>query len=249
MKKLIIIIVGLPVLFYTLLGLYFFVIPFVFHSSIIPSATLHYKLTLVVDNNGKQVTGSSIVEVSRQDTAKYFGSFGGYGYDFKGEATVVDLLEKGVLFALLKDNNSGVGLPPYFIIHAFPSYFSGLGSSNVVNEMRELNNVRPRAKTDLAFDKIPMLVRFRDINDPKTVELVDPNDLEKTFGKGVKLVSATIEMTDEGVTSGKTKQYLSWFNKWKNRGGNIMEKEYFEPNLPPLPPETFLIPMNFMQGE
>lgn len=43
---------------------------------------------------------------------------------------------------------------------------------------------------DLTFDKLPILVRFHDIKDSKTVEFVDPNDLEKTFGNGVKLVSS-----------------------------------------------------------
>lgn len=190
-----------------------------------PSVTLRYKLTLTVDDNGKQYTGSSIVEVYRQDTTKVFGSMGGYGYDFKGEATVVDLGEKGVLFALLKDSNSGKGLPPYLLLSAFNM---ALGSSNVVDLMRKLDKVRPRPKVPLEFSKLPMLVRFRDINDPKTVELVDPNDLEKTFGKGVKLVSATVEMTDEGVTIGVEK-WLPWLKKYYNnrldgdRYGSISE--------------------------
>jgi hypothetical protein len=248
MKTLIIIVVGLPVLFYALLGLYFFVIPVVFHSAVIPSVTFHYKLTLVVDDNGKQSTGSSVVEVNREDTSKYFGnSLGGFGGKFKGEAVAVDLGEKGVLFALLKGDGS-VDYPLFIFMKAFPSYFAESNNSasvSVIDDMRKLNNARPRPKAELPVDKIPMLVRFRDIADPKTVELVDPNDLEKTFGKGVKLVSATLEMTDDWwVTTGIMKKYLSWFDKWQEHGGTISGKAFFDS---PPPPETILIPMNFIQ--
>ena len=214
-----------------------------YHSAA-PSATIRYKLTLTVDDNGKQYTGSSVVEVSRQDTTKIFSGIGGYGGSYKGEAVAVDMGEKGVLFALLKGDptrpeSSGFSEPLFIALRAFTK------SGNVIDDMRHLNQNKP--KTNLDFNLLPMLVRFRDINDPKTVELVDPNDLEKTFGADVKLVSATLEITDEGVTRGWVRKYLSWFDKWQKHGGNIMGKEYFEPNLPPLPPETFLIPMNFIQ--
>ena len=44
-----------------------------------------------------------------------------------------------------------------------------------------------------------MLVRFRDLNDPKTVEQVDPLDLTKTFGPSVRLVGATLEIASAGI--------------------------------------------------
>ncbi len=179
-----------------------------YHSAA-PSATIRYKLTLTVDDNGKQYTGSSVVEVYRQDTTKVFGSMGGYGYSFRGEAVAVILGEKGILFSLLKDNYSGTGLPPYLLLNAFNMK---LGASDVIDLMRNLDKERPRPKVQLEFHKLPMLVHYRDINDPKTVELVDPNDLEKTFGKGVKLVSATLEITDGPMTS-EIRKYMPSFDK------------------------------------
>ncbi len=180
-----------------------------------PSATLHYRLTLVVDDNGKQYTGSSVVEVYRQDTTKVFGSsFGGYGYAIKGEAVAVDLGEKGVLFALLKGDqtrnpeNGGYSEPQAIALRAFSK------AGYVIDDMRHLNQYKP--KTNLDFSLLPMLVRFRDINDPKTVERVDPNDLEKSFGSGVRLVSATIEITNSWVTSGVEKQ-LAWLNELEKK--------------------------------
>jgi hypothetical protein len=57
-----------------------------------------------------------------------------------------------------------------------------------------------------------MLVRFRDVNDPKTVEQVHPHNLAERFGTSVKLIGATLEIvpagsqlycdTDEPITTG-----------------------------------------------
>ena len=196
----------------------------------IPSVNIHYKLTLTVDDNGKQYTSSSVVEVFRQDTTKVFGgSFGGYGGEYKGEAVAVDLGEKGVLFCLLKgvEGSAGVDYPLYIVMHAFPEHFEefrNVTGVSVVDAMRKLDSIRPRPKTNMPFEKLPMLVRFRDINDPETVELVDPNDLEKSFGNGVKLVSATMEITDEPVTKGVEK-WLPWLWEYRNKlfdGNTIM---------------------------
>lgn len=213
----------------------------------IPSATVRYKLTLTVDDNGKQYTGSGVIQVSREDTTKVFGgSLGGVGYDFKGEAVTVDIGDKGVLFALLKgdeknnpDHYSNC-LPPYIIIHAFGAYSSG--NASVIDSMGKLNHDKPKATLPLTMT--PMLVHFRDINDQKTVELVDPKDLSASFGAGVKLVSATIEITDESVTTGLDKR-LGWFRTWQKHGGTIIRGEMF-PNSPP-PPEELLIPIHFIQ--
>lgn len=175
-----------------------------------PSVTIHYKLTLTVDDNGRQYAGSSVVEVFKQDTTKVFGnSFGGFGGSYKGEAVAVDMGEKGVLFALLRSRKS-IDYPLYILVNAFKQYFNGL---SVVDDMRALKATRPHEKTELAFEDIPMLVRFRDINDPKTVELVEPDDMEKYFGKGVKLVSARLEVTDEPVTK-LIEEWLPWIREY-----------------------------------
>jgi hypothetical protein len=199
----------LGVIVLVLLGIYGF------YTIAMPSVTMHYKLTLVVDDNGKQYTGYSVVEVYRQDTTKVFGSsFGGYGYKVKGEAVAVDLGKKGVLFALLKGDqirnpeHYGYSEPQAIALRAFSK------AGYVIDDLRHLNQYKP--KTNLDFSLLPMLVRFRDINDPKTVEHVDPYDLEKTFGSGVKLVSAEIEITDSWVTSGI--ENIISKSSWKEHG-------------------------------
>ena len=42
-----------------------------------------------------------------------------------------------------------------------------------------------------------MVVRFTDINDPSTIEEVDPRDLAAAYGPGVRLARARLEFTTD----------------------------------------------------
>ena len=48
------------------------------------------------------------------------------------------------------------------------------------------------------------------MDDRKTIEDVDPNNLQASYGTGVKLLRASIEMTDDPVTSGAIETRLPW---------------------------------------
>ncbi|MCC6479158.1 MAG: hypothetical protein IT552_08115, partial [Sphingomonadaceae bacterium] len=48
----------------------------------------------------------------------------------------------------------------------------------------------------------PMLVTFKDLADPTSVEQVDPDDLAASFGRGYRLKSITVQVTDAPVTVG-----------------------------------------------
>ena len=74
------------------------------------------------------------------------------------------------------------------------------GTPDALERVRLLVRLRPKAV--LAPRLIPLLVRFRDIRDPKLVELVDAADLAAAFGSGVALRRATIEITRDPVTTG-----------------------------------------------
>ncbi len=70
---------------------------------------------------------------------------------------------------------------------------------------------RMRDTVELTPSQLPMLVRFRNIHDPRTVERVNPDDLGAIFGPGVRLLHATIAITADPVTTGTVKQ-LEWLN-------------------------------------
>jgi hypothetical protein len=68
-----------------------------------------------------------------------------------------------------------------------------------------------RGERELPFDDLPDLVTFDDINDPRTVKLVDSRNLEASFGPGVRLTRATIAIVDNDtpLTKGIEKK-LPW---------------------------------------
>jgi hypothetical protein len=71
----------------------------------------------------------------------------------------------------------------------------------------ESRGPRPITPADL-----PDLVTFPDVNDPKSVVEVDPNDLGATLGPGVEWRAITLEVTDEPVTNGIAEK-LRWLKE------------------------------------
>lgn len=167
-----------------------------------PSATVRYRLTLETEVDGKPAIGSAVVEVSYTKNIQLLGSTTQIVADTRGEAVAVDLSSKGVLFALLKEGSDPRSNPTNIVLRAF-GIPHGSASHSIKEELAQIRAARGRVV--LPLNAVPMLVRFRDLTDPNTVESVDPNDISKTFGPGVKLVQATIEIVSTGVWP------LSWY--------------------------------------
>ncbi|MEQ1718867.1 MAG: hypothetical protein ABL907_23265 [Hyphomicrobium sp.] len=166
--------------------------PYTLFQTAYPTVTHRYRLTLVADDNGKPVTGSSVIEASYWKAPMFMLSPAEYGSSARGEAVAVDFGEKGVLFALLKGED----------VHSDASWIvrTAFGIERFSPPDAELRKLRAlRGSTELPFSSLPILVRFRDINDPKTVERVDPNNLAASFGPGVKLINVTIEIVHSGL--------------------------------------------------
>jgi hypothetical protein len=172
--------------------------------------SLHYRMTLVVDDNGRQVEGSTVVEVSIARSIDV-----PYSRGLKGEALAVDLGSRGILFAVLRGADGSYGywetLPERELTRLLPAKFAD--EPDRIAVFSALAKLPVGTRADLPLDKLPMLVRFRDISDPKSVERVDPNDLATSFGPGVKLVRATIEITNDLVTTRIEKYAPSYRNR------------------------------------
>lgn len=172
-------------------------------TTLYPTVTHRYRLTLVADDNGKTVTGSGVIEASYW-TQPQILTDAEYGSSARGEAVVVDFGDKGLLFALLKGDD--MHSDASWIVRTAFGIERGSPPNAELRELRALTGT-----TELQFSKLPMLVRFRDISDPKSVERVDPNNLAASFGRSVKLLSATIEITSDPVTTGIGKR-LVWLD-------------------------------------
>jgi len=169
--------------------------------------TYRYRLTLEVATPEGVQSGSSVHEVLAITTIHEGKRHAGGGTT--GEAVAVDLGPRGVLFALLKQppGSGGASEISYDVV-------SRAGVTRLQDEPYTDFARRVAAYTDVIEvhpADLPMLVRFRDINNPATVEKVDPNNLAKSFGAGVKLQRATLQITSDPVTTGIEKR-LGWLN-------------------------------------
>lgn len=114
-----------------------------------------------------------------------------------GEAVAIDLGERGVLFSLINDTSYRD------IFNAFPYP----GAPITVKGIRYYNAL-PAGKKAVLTKGYPKFVRFRNMNDPKSVELVDYKDMSASFGEGVRLKGVLIEITDDLITKGRVDKFL-----------------------------------------
>lgn len=180
-----------------------------------------YRLTVEVDTPQGVRTGSSVIEVTAGEVGT---TLGGAGVEVRGEAVSVDLPGGQTLIALLQGDHD-----PYefagrvmFLVTPFKGGDKQEGFGPLLEAVRANRkvNVVPRMRpgyydVDPPFSAYPMLVRFRDIRDPRTMERVDPDNLAALFGPRVKLRRITVQVTDDPVTDNiKHRFNKEFFNDW-----------------------------------
>ena len=210
-----------------------------------------YKMTVEIETPEGIKTGSAVREVTEifiptynkdPRDPKY-----SVGQTMKGEAVVVDLGKRGIVFSLLKGPLLGVDYGatiPFYV-------FSGPPGRTV--EGAEYYS-QLKAKTVLDPTHYPMFITFTDMNDPKTIVSIlefkpnttyprqysiEKNEFEKYFGKDVSLKSVIIEMTNEPVLS-KIGGFIPWF------GSKKIGLDFWDPQKPA--PEKYLTSSDFKKG-
>jgi hypothetical protein len=197
-----------------------------------PTYAWNQKLTVTVSTPRGEVSGSSVVAVSY--TRNFFsGGWGGalYHLTLRGDATTVDLGGGQLLFALLAYEHSQ---EPHST-GAIPLKFFNENAYWATDTFKRVERASGRGTITLPQKLYPRFLRFRDIKDPTTAELVDPDNLEKSFGPGIRLVRVTIKITGEPVTRG-IRKVLPWLSP--NVGG--FRLSVGNPNMPPLGPSNLI---------
>lgn len=188
-----------------------------------PSATVRYRLTLEASVDGEPKIGSGVIEVTYGKNSQFI-STSLFSIDVRGEAVALDLGSRGVLFALLKEDSDSRSGPEWIVLRAF--HFPGGAMPSPVD--KGLGDIRALSgKVELPLTSLPLLVRFRDLDDPKSVERVDPSNIAKSFGQDARLVGATLEivpsgalplsllgLTGEAITTGIDER-LAWLRRLK----------------------------------
>lgn len=171
-----------------------------------------YKITVEVETPEGIKTGSAVREVTNRDNTllgEQIPSAGSRISYVKGEAVVIDLGKRGVIFALIEHGSYG-------------ELYSAFSIKNPSNSTDDFNKLKLGMVASLPQENWPMFVTFKDIGDPKSVLLVRGwrfnakaqkqifvDDSKKIFGNGIVPKSITIEITDDPVTS-KIEKSLVW---------------------------------------
>jgi hypothetical protein len=187
----------------------------------------HYreKVTIVVDTPEGEVSGASVIDFAVEFQDGWLGGMTGHAMvsGTRGEATGVDFGARGLLFGLLCEDEAGrreggrlysrtPGEYAYVAFHgivAIPTPTQG-GTPGSAIFIDALNRLKPK-DGEVPLDSLGLFVRFRDPNDPKTVERVDPRNLAAAFGPGVALKRVSVDIVDpnEPLTTGIEKT-LPW---------------------------------------
>jgi hypothetical protein len=116
-----------------------------------------------------------------------------------GEASFVEVVPGRFLFALL--GNGRELAETLFFSEPYPSW---------IERVRSLNDLRQTV--EVPREQYPVLATFMNINDPKSLRLVDPDNLAAVFGAGVRLKAITLETTAEPITKGRIEDVLPWMS-------------------------------------
>ena len=172
-----------------------------------PTHSWRQKITITVTTPEGEKTGSSIQSVTWTPNPILKDGASEH-VNMQAEAVAVEVAPGKVLFALLTGP-----LGPEHMGWVARRLFG----AKAADDYAAIRAARGKGPADLPTALIPMLVTFKDINDPKTVERVDPNNLAEAFGQGVRLARASIEITNEPVTTGIEKRlpWMGWSSeKW-----------------------------------
>lgn len=159
-----------------------------------PSVTEKIRVTVTIEDNGTLYTGTAVQQWTCWKTDDRWGGMAIGGCRLNAEAIPIKIGDKGSVFMLLSGNERAGFLA---------SYYPG-----AIQAGRPKGD--PKKPWSVPIDKAPMFVRFRDLKDRRTVELIRPNAFAEAFGEGVALASIKCEGTTDWLTKGAIKKLLPW---------------------------------------
>jgi hypothetical protein len=174
-----------------------------------PAFAAQVRLTITVDDNGTLKAASSVVQIAETTYPTFGGIFGsGFEDGIHGETAFLDLGEGRNLVPLLGPGSwAWINFQTKWLFFPYSPNDKDYGSLAFARRMVATNLGKPRL---LDVKAMPEFVTFRDRMNPKTIEKVDPLNLEASFGPGVRLVSVSLEITNDPFTKGIIVRQLPW---------------------------------------
>ncbi|MDM8009898.1 MAG: hypothetical protein QUV08_02930 [Parasphingorhabdus sp.] len=169
-----------------------------------------------------------------------------------GEAVAIDLPNNATLFALISDNEYSDDHSERWAIIP-DGWAPPKGEEYYRAEIKKIMASKGKVFTLPPDRSLPLLsrgsparhsnyprfVRFTDRSDPRSLQLVDVENLAATFGEGYALKRITISITDEDVTENMENR-LPWLSK---HHGSLIDKGVSKPQL------SSITEMEFRRGE
>ena len=172
---------------------------------------INYRLTVSVETDEGVRTGSGVIGTVWHHQEFLSGLAGGISWhpEVHGQAIPIDLGQREALFVLLR----GDPARNKYLDDEAP-FLAGLVLHNQPRGMSPEDALtliaHHEGTVDVPCGALPMMVRLTDITIPATVERVEPCDLTKSFGPGVRLARATIVVTNERPTANGIEAWLPW---------------------------------------
>jgi hypothetical protein len=189
------------------------------------------KLTVTVDTPAGAKSGAAVIEVKAEYYKKgtYIGNAA--RVDISGEAGVIEVLPGKFLFILLEGFDQSTAART-FIPRSPPEEKQEVGEARGFAIMETFETTI--RTTDLSPRLYPVFVTFRDIADPASLVIVNPQNLARDFGPGVTLRSVKLTVSPQEAIPDKVHALLPWLETVsQQRGGIIPTNKQFLSELTP----------------
>jgi hypothetical protein len=179
-----------------------------------PTYPARYELTIEVETPNGIKTGSSVIEARYGWEPTFYGLIPGVRNSLRGEAVYVDLGDGKNLFVTLVDKqfDRAESLSPLRL----PSKIFEFPTHNKFKTRQGISDAKKKGKREIPLRLLPLVVTFEDLNDPKSVRLVDVFDISTIFGEGYILLRAEIEMTSKPLPN-KLPNALLWLERYYDK--------------------------------
>ena len=182
-----------------------------------------FRMTVEVETPQGLRSGSSVYEVSAWNEVGMDPSGRIRRMTLKGEAIVLDL-PAGPVFVLLRTSGAN---PDIDLADASMATLDQEYRNDWVESAGRISGSWSTRRGEVPRADWPLMVRFRDIKDPTSVEPVDPDTI------GVKRI--VLETTSDEVTTGIEKRLdVSFWRRWgeihrqgMSQEGGVMNNPYF----------------------
>ena len=177
---------------------------------------LSYRLQIAIVIAGTRCVGSAVEKI-RWHVGGFLTGFDGVG-DYSAtafaEAVIMQLGEKGLLFGLIFPPNTTKGFDARYVSDVFAADMpldvqtrDAYRSGTFFKHLQRMDG-----KYSVGKDHWPALVRFGDIHDPKSAQIIAPEQLSAVYGPNSYVDDVSVEITHDPVTEQIDKP-LPWLSQ------------------------------------